>query len=376
MRRTGVANLPLHGGKAPKWLFERMVKLSQAVTDVILYEHGCEEFIRRLSDPFWFQAFSCVLGFDYHSSGTTTVTCAALKEAVIPEKHGFALAGGKGKTSLRTLFEIERISDVFGFSTKKIEELQYSSRLSAKVDNCLIQDGFDLYHHVFILTETGVWGVIQQGINYENCYARRYHWFSKSVKDFVKDPHEGIVGDKLDTPVLDMSSSLSVSCQNTCVDLVCDNPVHLRSDWAKLGQTSGQTFLDNWDVSNCKKRKVPHLDMPRVVNWKKLREIYEFQPRNYEELISMKNVGPRTVRALALISDLIYGDEPSWRDPVKYSFAVGGKDGVPFPVDKKAMDEATDFISESVKMAKIDEKEKIKALKNLRDFVETNQVRT
>lgn len=373
MGRTGVANLPLHGGSAPKWLFRRMVALSEGIVEVISLEYGKEEVLRRLSDPFWFQALSCVLGFDWHSSGCTTVTCGALKEAIKPEEHGIAIAGGKGKASRKTPEQIEEIGEVFNFSTSKINDMKYSSRMAAKVDNSAIQDGHDLYHHVFLFTEDGMWSVIQQGMNEQTNYARRYHWCSDDFDDFFHDPHNAILGERLDDKLLDMSSGNSVICQETCVDLVCDNISHLKHDWAMLKKPQNQYTLDDFSSSKQKSKNIICLDMPRSINWNKMREIYEFQPTNYEELFSMKGVGPNTVRALALISDLIYGNKPSWKDPVKYSFTVGGKDGVPFPVDRKAMDESTEIIKQGLQQAKIGDKEKLRAIKRLQCFVTINQ---
>ena len=373
MSKTGVANLPLHGGKAPKWLFKRMVKLSRSITDVVIHEYGRDEFFRRLADPFWFQALSCVLGYDWHSSGTTTVTCGALKEAIDPQEHGFAIAGGKGKASGKTPEQIEEIGELYNFSTAKINELKYSSRMAAKVDNTTIQDGHNLYHHVFLFSEDGLWSVIQQGMSSETNYARRYHWFSGNFDGFLHDPHNAIVGEKCQGKVLDMSSGESEPSQKTCVDLVNDNHRHLRIDWAELTRHRDQCTLDDWKYPNKKKRFFECLDMPQSINWNKMKEIYDFQPKNYEELIALRGVGPYTVRALALISDLIYGDKPSWKDPVKYSFTVGGKDGLPFPVDRKAMDESTDIIKLSVEQAKIDNKEKLQAFRRLQNFVKINQ---
>jgi len=372
MARTGFANLPLHGGAAPKWLFKRMVKLSEGIIDIIIDEYGVIGFLKRISDPFWFQCLSCVLGFDWHSSGCTTVTCGALNEAIKPEEHGFAIAGGKGKASRKTLEQIEKIGGVYNLSTSKIKNLQYSSRMTAKVDNTAIQDGHSLYHHVLFFTEDGTWGVIQQGMNTITNYARRYHWFSKDFDYFICDPHKGIIGEKSNEKVLDMSSSSSISTQNTSVDLVCDNPFHLRSDFARLKKPIYQSTLDSFSNKDIFKKNIFCLDMPRSINWNKMREIYEFQPKDYEELLSLKGVGPNTVRALALISDLIYGDRPSWKDPVKYSFTVGGKDGVPFPVDRKAMDESTDIIKSAINQSKIGNKEKIYAIKRLNKFFDLN----
>jgi len=369
MSKTGVANLPLHSGKAPKWLFKRMVKLSRSITEVIIFEYGVNELLRRLSDPFWFQALSCVLGYDWHSSGTTTVTCGALKVAIDPQKYGFMMAGGKGKASRRTLQQIEEIGDMYNFSTAKIEELKYSSRMAAKVDNTAIQDGHNLYHHVFLFSEDGSWGVIQQGMNSKNKYARRYHWFSERVDGFVCNPNNLIIGKKHRESVLDMVARQSVFAQKTCVDIVNDNPVHFKTDWAKLTKHHDQRTLNDWMNSKKKNKKIMCLDMPRSINWNKMNEIYDFQPRNYEELIAMRGVGPKTVRALALISDLIYGDKPSWQDPIKYCYTVGGKDGVPFPVDRKAMDKSTEIILSGVENAKICDRDKIHAIKRLKEYI-------
>ena len=373
MGRTGSANLPLHGGKAPRWLFKRMVQLSEGIIEVMINEFDQETVLQRLSDPFWFQALSCVLGFDWHSSGTTTVTCGALKEALNPEEHGIVLAGGKGKASRKTLDEITENSTVFNLSSSRINELTYSSRMTAKIDNATIQDHHQLYHHVFAYTENGTWTVIQQGLNIEQRYARRYHWFSKDFHSFIQDPHDSILGEQTKKPVLDMVSKASNDCQKTCVDLINDHPQHLQRDWAKLSRPDTQQSLFTSENDNKNDINIQCLDMPRSINWKRMREIYEFQPRGYEELLSMNGVGPKTVRALALISDLIYGEKPSWNDPVKYTFTVGGKDGVPFPVDKKAMDESIDIIKEGVNQAKIGDQQKLKTLKRLKNFITTNQ---
>lgn len=373
MARTGTANLPLHGGKAPGWLFKRMVKLSEGIIDVMIYEFGQDVFLKRLSDPFWFQALSCVLGFDWHSSGTTTVTCAALKEAIKPEDHGIVLAGGKGKASRKTLDEIKEHSQNFNLNSATIDELTYSSRMTAKVDNTAIQDYHQLYHHVFAFTEQGTWTVIQQGLNMSQRYARRYHWFSKAIDQFMENPHDSILGEQTSDPVLNMVDQQSSQCQKTSVDLINDNPQHLQRDWSILSRPEHQRSLFDHENDNKKGITKQYLDMPWSINWKRMREIYEFQPKDYEEFLSMKGVGPKTVRALALIADLIYGESPSWRDPVKYTFTVGGKDGVPYPVDKKTMDESIGIISNGIKQAKIGNTHKLKSMKRLKKFVTMNQ---
>lgn len=369
MPKTGVANLPLHPGKAPRWLFKRMVTLSKGIAEVLVYEYDTDEFLRRLSDPFWFQALSCVLGYDWHSSGTTTVTCGALKEAINTTDFGINFCGGKGKASRHTLAEIETCSEKYNLSTSVVERLQYCSRMAAKVDNTAIQDGHTLYHHVFILSENKRWAVIQQGMNNQTSYARRYHWLSEDVNNFVYEPHNVIIGDDRQENVLDMTAKQSRVAQKVSVDLVNDHPFHLQQDWAKLTRHNNQRTLDNWVSPALKRQSVPHLEMPRTINWQKMKEVYDVHPTNYEELLAMNGVGLNTVRALALISDLIYGEKPSWQDPVRFSFTVGGKDGVPYPVNRKAMDESTEIIRQGVEQAKIGEKEKIQALRRLKDFL-------
>jgi hypothetical protein len=369
MVKTGVANLPLHNGKAPRWLFKRMVLISRGIIEVLSYEYGVDEFIKRISDPFWFQALSCVLGYDWHSSGTTTVTCGALKEAINPEINGFAIVGGKGKASRNTLKDIEIVGEKFNFSTKSINHLKYVSRMSAKIDNSAIQDGHSLYHHVLILTEKIKWAVIQQGMNKVTNYARRYHWSSEGLNNFICEPHSAIIGENLHEKVLDMTSKKSEKSQAVSIDLVNDNPIHLQQDWAELIRHPKQQTLDSYLSKEKPRILIEKLNMPKKINWVKMKELYDFQPKNYEELLSIQGVGPNTVRALALISDLIYGEKPSWSDPVKFSFTVGGKDGVPFPVDRNAMDESSQIIKQGIEQAKIGNKDKINAIKRLRKFI-------
>jgi hypothetical protein len=206
-------------------------------------------------------------------------------------------------------------------------------------------------------------------MNSQNNYARKYHWFSEEVNNFVCEPHNAIIGDIRQDNVLDMTARQSKSAQITSVDLVNDNPIHLKQNWAELTRSPNQKTLDDWLDNKQKKRSIKQLHMSRTINWSKMKELYDFQPKNYEQLLSIKGVGPNTVRALALISDLIYSEKPSWSDPVKFSFTVGGKDGVPFPVDRKAMDESTDLIRQGIKQAKIGNEDKIKALRRLKKFI-------
>ncbi len=368
MATTGIAHLPLHGGKAPRWLFERMVKLSKQIVQVLILEYGRDVFLARLSDPYWFQALSCVLGYDWHSSGTTTVTCAALKEAIDPEQYGFALLGGKGKASRNTPMQIEKIAPLFNLPTPSIKSLQYASKIAAKIDNAAIQDYYSLYHHVFFFTESGTWGVIQQGMNEKNHYARRYHWFSKDVKRFTCEPHTKIAGDQYEQHVLDMTDTQSQKTQQISIDLINDHPSHLYHDWNRLILDSSQRTLYDWHTTEHHQVQLNNLKMPRTINWKKMKELYEFQPKNYEDFLCFNGVGSNTIRALALIAELIYGEPPSWKDPIKYSFTVGGKDGVPFPVDTNAMDESIQHIKETIQQTNLGSKERLIALRRLQRF--------
>jgi len=366
MRKTGTANLPLHPGKAPRWLFGRMVKLAGGITEVIVDEYGSPEFLKRLSDPFWFQAFSCVLGYDWHSSGTTTVTCGALKEALKKENIGIGVAGGKGSASRRSPQEIEEISNGFSLPTKKISELQYSSRMAAKVDNTALQDGYQLYHHAFIFTGKGDWAVIQQGMNEAERYARRYHWLSIGLKGFVEEPHSAICSQRFEEAALDMTARQSADARKISVDLANESPSRIVKFFT--GQSSVNDFLKKEDA----RLHLPpgHMikDMKRI-NIETLRKAYEIQPKSYEELLAIGGVGPKVVRSLALISDLVYGKPPSWKDPARYSFAHGGKDGIPYPVDRETYDKSIEILRTGIGEAKIGNREKLGAIRRLESFV-------
>lgn len=364
MPQVGVADLPLHGGTAPRWLFRRMVKLSEGIVEVLVEEFGTSEFLRRVSDPFWFQALSCVLGFDWHSSGTTTVTCGAIKEALKKKDLGLHVAGGKGKTSRRTPSEIESIAEKLEMEDMTKENLVYSSKMSAKVDSAAIQDQHALYHHAFLFTPEGDWAVIQQGLSAERGYARRYHWCSDHVEQFVVEPHDAIIGTKVQR-ALDMTSNVSEGCRRTSLDLVKEDPRKL-SNLIKSVRHPNQRTLSRWTGEE---EPTLILSMPRNINWETAKRVYEWQPQNYEEFLSIKGVGPATVRALALISELIYGEKASWNDPVKYTFAVGGKDGVPYPVDRRTMDRTTDVLRRGIEEAKLGNRERIAAVRRLKDSV-------
>lgn len=357
--KTGIANLPLHYGTAPKWLFTRMVKLAQAITEVIVEEYGTEVLLKRISQPHWFQSFGCVLGYDWHSSGLTTVTCGALKEALNKANLGIMVAGGKGKTSIKTPQEIKKISETFSFTTTKTNRFIYASRMCAKVDNALIQDNYQLYHHTFFLTEKGKWAVIQQGMF--KFYARRYHWLSDNIKHFVVEPHEAICCDKKLKHVLNMTAKESEEARKTSLDIVKENPNHI----IKYFREEQKTLYHYDKLSLPSHHRIPKM---RKLELLTLKRAYEFQPRTYEELVAIKGVGPKTIRSLALISQLIYGKRPSWEDPVKYSFAHGGKDSIPYPVNKKVMDSSIKILKEAIYQAKLGNKEKLQAIKRLKNI--------
>jgi len=293
-----------------------------------------------------------------------------LKNALNPDVHGLTVCGGKGRTSRKTPDEISQTGEQFGLSTSKIEELRYASRMSAKVDNTAIQAGYQLYHHAFFLSEDGEWAVVQQGMSAQDRTARRYHWLSTHVQSFVVEPHDAIVGDARRNAALDMTAKESEDCRRVSVDIVKDKPqkvMRLFDSVRPVHQTSLQKWISG---AEGKEYAVKVLSVPRAIRWETAKRLYEFQPKNFEELLGIGGVGPATIRGLALVAELIYGAQPSWKDPVKYSFAVGGKDGVPFPVDRRAYDEIIEILETAVKQARVGEKERLNAVKRLRMFVE------
>ena len=351
--RTGIANVPLHYGKAPPWLFQRMVKLAREITLFIVVEFGPEEMLRRMSDPCWFQAFGCVLGFDWHSSGVTTTACGALKEGLkgLEPDLGLFVAGGKGSTSRRTPAEIEAFGDAISVDPSP---LIYASRMAAKVDNAALQDGYQLYHHVFLFTKGGSWAVVQQGMNEVNRYARRYHWLGESVADFVCEPHAAICSQGRGE-VLNLVANESNAARSTITSIATEQPTE--------GVLKDIERLKTLDLPRRHYISVQDIHPDRLN--KSLVVIYERQPKGFEELLSIEGVGPKTVRALSLISELVYGTPPSFRDPARYSFTHGGKDGYPFPVDRQTYDRSIQLLAQAVQKARVDNTEKREALRRL-----------
>ena len=374
--------LPLHGGHAPSYLIDRMVKLSGAIAKVIVNEYGEHEFLKRLSDPLWFQAFGCVLGFDWHSSGVTTVVTGVLKQSLTVEKHGISIAGGKGKKSTQTKNEIPILAEkYYNLSSNKIDTLIYASRMAAKVDNAAVQDDYTLYHHVILFDKNGDWSVVQQGLNAKDMTARRYHWISDFTKSFTSEPHSGIISNYKNLRTLNMTSINSKENQEVSLELATGKTENLKSSVKKLILKKDHSrrmnnTLDDWiPRSNLSytsdiflEHAEEHYEMPRKLDWNLFRKIYDIQPRNYEQLISIPGFGPAAVRALSLIGEIIYGTKASWQDPVKYNFAHGGKDGVPYPVARNTFDKSIHYLSQAIEGAEIQRQERIHALKKLADF--------
>ncbi|OYT42348.1 MAG: hypothetical protein B6U78_01520 [Candidatus Aenigmarchaeota archaeon ex4484_224] len=346
-----IADLPLHYGKIPKWLFERMVKLAKSVSYLIISEYGKKEFLKRISNPFFFQAFGNLLGFDWHSSGLTTTTIGALKEANL-EEYGIGIAGGKGKIALKTPEEIEKIVKKFGIEDKK-EKFVKISKIVARVDNNLIQDGFSLYHHSIFISEKGKWAIVQQGMNLENRYARRYHWFYENVKDFFEEPHSGIFSEiKVEKP-LNLIDKKAREVKKVIVEVVKENPSKFKK------------FVKNSIYSYLKMERSHYFDLS---TYKKIVELHNFDPKNFEEIVLFKGVSSKTMRALALLANLVFGSPLVWKDVKVYSFAHGGKDGIPYPVDRKTYDKTIEILEDAIKNAEIGNREKILALKRLKGF--------
>jgi hypothetical protein len=363
-----------------------MKKLSYAISKVIVNEYGQHEFLRRLADPLWFQAFGCVLGFDWHSSGVTTVVTGVLKHSLNEDVHGVSIAGGKGKRSREAKNEIPNLAEKhYNLSSAKMENLLYASRMAAKVDNSAVQDGFSLYHHVIAFDDEGNWTVVQQGMNSTYRMARRYHWISDTVKSFTSEPHAGIISNFKNPNTLDLTSIDSAENQKISVELATSNIDNVKSSVRRIivdySPQLNDITLDKWiggdnnfhkdiPVSDSMKKvqNSKHYEMPRRLNWDVFRKIYDIQPKNYEELISIPGIGPAAVRALSLIGEIIFGTKASWHDPVKYNFAHGGKDGVPYPVACKTYDKSIGYLSSAIEGAEIERHERVQALKKLADY--------
>jgi len=371
--RTGIATVPLDYGKCPRWLFERMKRLARTITLLIIQEFGPDEFLKRISDPVWFQSLGCVIGFDWNSSGLTTTVMGALKEALhgLEDDLGIYVCGGKGKTSRKTPDEIRMIGLTRGFDF--YENLIYASKITAKVDSCLIQAGFQIYHHNFIFTKDGKFTVIQQGMNTEIQKARRYHWLSLKIKDFTEEPHTGVVSDVKLKP-LNLTAKESKKNKEISVELVKEEPKTFLRDVKSIVEKSDslitQKRLPGFCEIELKSREFYHHPVEKErFDLKRLKKTVEkahfLRPENFENLLMTEGVGPKTIRALSLVSEIIYGAKPSYEDPARYSFAHGGKDSTPYPVEREIYDKTISVLEKGIEMAKISLREKEKAKKRL-----------
>lgn len=351
------ADLPLHGGRAPRWLFSRMVKLARVIAEFILAEYGPSELLERLTDPFWFQSLGCVLGFDWHSSGLTTTTCGALKLALadVGADAGIYAAGGKGKASLKIPAELAAIGSETGIDP---QPFIYASRMSAKVDSAGLQDGYQVYHQLFLLVPSrNQWAVIDQGMNIDRGWARRYHWGSHQLPSFVLDPHAAIEG-RRGLEVLNMVSGQSSGSQERSVQ-IASHPVHFQSEFRKIRRLE-LPARHRINLSDLDARRVQRVFL----------RTFESPPRDFEKLLAQPGVGPATIRALALVAQVIFGETPSYEDPVSFSFAHGGKDGTPFPVNRKVYDHTICFFSDALKHGKLGHSEENRALRRLSRWLE------
>lgn len=349
MKRSGYSDMPLHKGQVPYWLAQRMQKLGGAITEAIVLEYGRSEVLKRLSDPFWFQALGCVMGMDWHSSGITTSVMGALKKAINPKAHelGIYFCGGRGKHARQTPSELLKVADQTGV---KGHELVKNSKLAAKVDNTAFQDGFQLYLHSFIVTKDGAWAVVQQGMNNHNGMARRYHWHSEQLHSFIEAPHTSVCG-KNQGSILNLTAQEAGKTRQGILELSKEKPAQLVPEMKKL-------LLPN------------HHDVYRKdINLKRLGAVLataqEIDVQNFQELIMVKGLGPRTLQSLTLVSEVIHGTPSRFSDPARFSFAHGGKDKKPFPVPTRVYDQTLETLRKAVDNAKIGHTDKQKALKNL-----------
>jgi hypothetical protein len=349
MKRSGSADLPLHYGYVPKWLAERMAKLGFAITEAIIADYGEAGVLRRLSDPFWFQSMGAVMGMDWHSSGITTSVMGALKRAINPHSKelGIYICGGKGKYSKDSPKELLAVAETTGLNGV---ELVRCSKLSAKVDNTAIQDGFQLYTHNFIVSKQGIWAVVQQGMDVGSKTARRYHWHSDNLLSFVEEPHTGICGIN-QGDILNLTAAEAKNTKQVMMNVTREKP-------GLIVQEVQQLIMPGHHVV---KREDINLKRLGTVLWL----AYEKQPKDFEELLLLQGVGPRTIQSLALVSEVIHGTPSRFKDPARFSFAHGGKDGHPFPVPIKVYDETISTLQTAVHKSKLGQADKLQAIKKL-----------
>ncbi|WP_262148166.1 DUF763 domain-containing protein [Chryseobacterium foetidum] len=353
MKRSGTATLPLHYGKVPPWLYERMATLGLSIVEVMLADYGKNEVLRRLADPFWFQSFGAVMGMDWHSSGITTSVMGALKRSINPNSKelGIYICGGKGRFSKETPNELLLIADKTGLNGN---EFVRASKLSAKVDNTAIQDGYQLYLHNFILSDEGNWSVVQQGMNDADGTARRYHWHSENMESFVDEPHKGIQGINRGN-ILNLTAHEAADSRKGILEISHTNSEKIMQDFANL------ILPAHHDV------RTSDVDLKKLGTL--LYMTRENQPENFEELLLLKGVGPRTLQSLALVSEVIHGAPSRFRDPARFSFANGGKDGHPFPVPINVYDETISILQKGIEKSKLGNSDKLQSINKLHTII-------
>ena len=346
--KRGTADLPLHYGTVPPWLAERMSLLGGAIAEAIIIEYGRPALLQRLSDPFWFQSLGCVLGMDWHSSGITTSVMNALRKAINcrSEELGVYICGGRGKFSRETPNQLLEVANKTGLNGN---ELVRHSKLAAKVDNTAVQDGFQLYLHTFIVTKEGDWSVIQQGMNPNERMARRYHWLSSSLRSFMEEPHTSVCG-RNQGLILNLTDKLAAPTKEGIVELTKESPDKLMREVSII--------LPNHHEVKAEDVNLKRLGAALIL-------AHETNVSDMESLLLLEGVGPRTLQSLTLVSEVIHGTPSRFSDPARFSFAHGGKDGHPFPVPTSVYDETIEVFDKAIRQARLGEKEKSDALKNL-----------
>lgn len=367
MKRSGTADLPLHGGRVPAWLAERMTKLGTAISESVLYHYGPSELLSRLSDPFWFQALGSVMGMDWHSSGITTSVMGALKRGLNPRAHelGLHICGGRGRHSRKTPEELRAVADFRGLDG---DALARSSRLTAKIDNNAIADGFQLYLHSFVVSANGEWAVVQQGMNDATGLARRYHWHSATVRDFTSEPHTAIIGENQGV-IMNLVDSQARPAQEAVLSISHEHPDCTLAELRRLKESRHVPL----DPAVHMTMPAHHAVHPRDVDLKRLGAVlavaYERELRDFASLLLLENLGPRTLQTLALVAEVVHGTPSRFTDPARFSFALGGKDRHPFPVPLKTYDESISVLRRSLEAAKLGDPDKIDGFKRLDNFV-------
>jgi hypothetical protein len=370
---VGVADLPLHYGHVPPWIYGIMKRMARAIVRLVVREMGTTKLLERLSNPLWFQALNNAIGMDWDSSGSTTVTTAVLKEVLREENLGVLAVGGKGRYSRYVPEELEELAELGVIGHGRARELATVSKLTAKADSALLQDGFALYHHVVFFDEGGRWVVIQQGMNLSERLARRYHlaWTRAEPRDITIEPHSGVLCERTTVP-LNLTARDSAESRKVIVDVVREGVARISKYLALVNAAiKGYRPL----VGELPRPIVRDLPYYRPVKLTKnllsvLKEAYEVNPSSFQELILRTRVGPETLRALALISELIYREPPPLRDvevysPFKYSFTIGGKDGVPYPIKRELAEEVIRELYEIVKASELGDRDRVRAFRNL-----------